>query len=206
MDGGHCVGIVNGRFNQALSELSHIPDGVRLTALSDALGTLDDESLGDTDYEQSVSLVALNTAFMRDGLFLEIADGVKLDRPVQVLHVVDSGEAKISVHPRTIIAAGIGAEAVVVETFVSAAQSAYWSNPVTDIDVGANASVRHYKRQTQSIRAFHTALTRVSLARDARYCRGSATGPSCRATRRASRQRRARIARFPAPHYWRSSA
>ncbi|MEK9644394.1 MAG: Fe-S cluster assembly protein SufD [Alphaproteobacteria bacterium] len=175
--GAYCIAIVNGRYSEALSDVAGLPDGVRLTALSDALGTLDDESLGDVDYAEAGSLVALNTAFMRDGLVLEIAGGIKLDRPVQVLHVVDAGDAGISVHPRTMVAAGPGAEAVVVETFAGNDAAAYWTNSVTDIDVGANASVRHYKRQAESIGAFHTALTRVSLARDARYAAAAiATG------------------------------
>ncbi len=169
LNGAYCVAIVNGRFSAALSDVANLPGGVRLTALSEALETLDDASLGSVDYAEAGSLVALNTAFMRDGLFLEIADGVKLDRPVQVLHVVDGGEGGIAVHPRTMVAAGPGAEATVVETFAGAAGSAYWTNSVTDIDVGANASVRHYKRQAESVGAFHTALARVSLARDARY-------------------------------------
>lgn len=177
VDGAYCIGIVNGRFNEDLSDVAGLPDGVRLTALSEALGTLDDASLGGADYAEAGSLVALNTAFMRDGLFLEIPDRVRLDRPVQVLHVVDGGDAEIAVHPRTMVTAGTGAEAVVVETFAGAAGSAYWTNSVTDIDVGANASVRHYKRQAESIGAFHTALTRVSLARDARYAAAAiATG------------------------------
>jgi Fe-S cluster assembly protein SufD len=119
--------------------------------------------------DEGAPLVALNTAFMRDGLVLRVADGTVLDRPVQVVHIVDSGDTALALHPRTLIVAGDNSQATVIETFAGADGAGYWTNAVTEVRVGQNASVRHLKRQSESVAAYHTALTQVRLGRDARY-------------------------------------
>ena len=113
--------------------------------------------------------MALNTAFMRDGLVLRLAAGTALERPVQVVHIVDSGDTALALHPRTLVVAGDNSQATVVETFAGAAGTGYWTNAVTEIRVGRNASIRHLKRQSESVGAYHTALTQVRLDRDARF-------------------------------------
>ena len=118
---------------------------------------------------QDAPLVALNTALMQDGLVLMLSEGVALDHPVQVIHIMDCPEARLAVHPRTLVVAGESSRATIVETFVGAPQSTYWTNAVTEIQVGRNASVTHCKCQSESGNAFHTALTQIRLAQDARY-------------------------------------
>ena len=57
----------------------------------------------------------------------------------------------------------------VIETFAGGADTSYWTNAVSEIRVGRNASVSHIKRQSESVSAYHTALTQVRLDRDARF-------------------------------------
>ena len=168
IDGAHRLVIVNGRFDADASDIGDLPDGAVVAPLSAAIDGAGDD-LAHIAPADSGPLVALNTAFMRDGLVLRLAKGVTLDRPVQVLHVVDGGGTEMSLHPHTLIVAGEGSAATVIETFAGAADAGYWSNAVTEIRVGANAAVRHFKRQSEALSGYHTALTRVRLDRDARY-------------------------------------
>ncbi|MGB0629874.1 MAG: Fe-S cluster assembly protein SufD [Alphaproteobacteria bacterium] len=172
VEGASRIVILNGRYDEDASDIGPQPDGVSVTPLSAAVDDTDPElegqlaTIAPTD---GAPLVALNTAFMRDGVVLKLADGVQLERPLQVLHIVDAGETALAVHPRTLIVAGDNSAATIIETFAGAADTAYWTNAVTEIKVGRNASVSHVKRQTESVEAYHTALTQVRLGRDARY-------------------------------------
>ena len=163
---------VNGRFDAGASNIGDLPDGVTVSPLSAAIEGVDsalENELAHIAPMEGAPLVALNTAFMRDGLVLQVAKGVVLSRPVQVVHIVDSGAVAVAVHPRTLVVAGENSAVTVIETFAGAAGTSYWTNAVSEIRVGANASVTHIKRQSESTSAYHTALTQVRLGRDARF-------------------------------------
>jgi Fe-S cluster assembly protein SufD len=172
IEGCDRVVTVNGRFDADASSIGDLPAGVTVSPLSAAVEEIDpglENQLAHIAPTEGAPLVALNTAFMRDGLVLRIAPGVALARPVQVIHIVDSGATAIAVHPRTLVIAGDNSAATVIETFVGAAGASYWTNAVSEILVGRNASVTHIKRQSESAAAYHTALTQVRLDRDARF-------------------------------------
>lgn len=172
IEGCDRIVIVNGRVDRDASTIDALGAGVTLAALSDAVEEIDPElenQLAKIAPEDGAPLVALNTAFMRDGLVLRLAEGTVLARPVQVVHIVDSGDTALALHPRTLVVAGDNSDATVIETFAGAREAGYWTNAVTEIRVGKNAKVRHLKRQSESVAAFHTALTQVRLDRDARF-------------------------------------
>lgn len=172
IDGCDRIVIVNGRVDPVHSTIGALADGVSVSALSDAVEEIDpdlEKQLGQIAPDEAAPLVALNTAFMRDGLVLRLAPGTVLERPVQVVHIVDSGDTALALHPRTLVVAGDNSQATVVETFAGAEGAGYWTNAVTEIRVGKNASVQHLKRQSESVAAYHTALTQVRLDRDARF-------------------------------------
>ena len=172
IDGCDRIVIVNGRFDPNSSNIGGLAEGITVSALSDAVEEIDAElekHLAQIAPEKGAPLVALNTAFMRDGLVLRLAPGVVLDRPVQVVHIVDSGDIALALHPRTLVVAGDNSEATVIETFAGTVDTGYWTNAVTEVRVGKNAAVHHLKRQSESMSAYHTALTQVRLDRDARY-------------------------------------
>ncbi len=60
-----------------------------------------------------------------------------------------------------------GAECTVLERHDGA--GAYWKNMVTNITVGKNAKLHHYRLQNDSFDAVHTNMVHISLERDALY-------------------------------------
>ena len=172
VSGADRIVIRNGAYDANLSSVGDLPNGVVLQPLSVALETGQVELEGALARIAAVDdapLVALNTAFIRDGLALILPKGVDLDRPVQVLHVVECGDVQLALHPRSLIVAGDNASATVIETFAGADGAVYWTNAVTETRVGNNASIRLVKRQSETIGAYHTALCQVSLERNARF-------------------------------------
>ncbi len=127
------------------------------------------ECLGNIASFEDTPLVALNTAFMEGGFVLMVSEGVTIDRPVQIIHFVDCPNTDFVVHPRNIIIAGDDSSVDVVETYIGSINSRYWTNAVTEIRVGQNATVNHLKRQSETKHAYHTARTQVYLDRGADY-------------------------------------
>jgi Fe-S cluster assembly protein SufD len=113
------------------------------------------------------AFVALNTAFLGEAVCLHIAREAVVEEPIHLVHITVSGKAPVVSHPRTLIVVGEFARCTLVETYLGTGD--YLSNSVTEIVVGAGASVDHYKVQTESASAFHLATLATEIARDARY-------------------------------------
>jgi Fe-S cluster assembly protein SufD len=115
------------------------------------------------------SLAALNLAFARDGYVIRLAANARIDAPIEIVHVVAPTDAAVAIHSRNLVIAEANSSAVVVDRFVGDAGSVYWSQPVTDVRVGAAATLRHYRDQNEGAKAYHTAATTVSVADNGRY-------------------------------------
>jgi len=152
------------------AQQSTIPDAVQLLPLAELLA---DES---TDKAQCLfkldeatplfnGLLAANTALAGDGLCACIAAGVKLDKPLYVVHI---GNA--TAHVLNGVIMGEGAEATLIEHFVgSDGQNAGLSNQATYLRLQANASLIHYRLQMEHAKQFHVGRVEVKQARDSRY-------------------------------------
>lgn len=111
---------------------------------------------------------ALNTALFTDGAFLSIPEGVALERPIQLLFVSSGGSRTVVSSPRVLIVAEQSSQAQIIESYTCLNDGAYWTNAVTEISVGNNAQIDHYKVQQESEQAFHTARIQVQALRDSR--------------------------------------
>jgi Fe-S cluster assembly protein SufD len=149
---------VNGRFSEALSDLSSVPEGLQLASIAALLASnpaaLEGHLTRYADFESNAT-TALNTAFFTDGAFVEIADNAILDQPLHIIWIA-TGEAGTVSHPRTLIHSGRQSQAQVIETYISLADGAHWTNPVTEIVSEDAARIEHFKVQQESLEAIHT--------------------------------------------------
>jgi Fe-S cluster assembly protein SufD len=107
---------------------------------------------------------------IREGGFVHIAANTELSQPVHLLFVATEDAAASVTHPRNLIVVDRGARAAVVESYVTLAPgSTYWSNPVTEVAVGANAWLEHTRIERESEQAYHTGSTYVDQQRDSHY-------------------------------------
>ena len=173
----HRLVLANGRFDPRLSRTFELPRGVRIGALAEAMRDDGDRipDLLKRGTRDSQRFAALNTAFLSDGVYIEIAEGVALDRPIHVVHVTSPTTAPTMTHPRVVIVAGKNSDAVVVESFFAADDGSYFTNAVVQIDVGENAGLRHYRVQRESTAAFHVGFQHATLAKNARFSTLSVT-------------------------------
>ena len=117
------------------------------------------------DFE-SHALTALNTAFFTDGAVVEIPEKAIVDKPIHVVWI-STGKAGLVSHPRTLILAGRSSQASVIESFVSLAEGAAWTNSVTEIVAEENARIEHFAVQQQGSEALHTGVIQGLAERSA---------------------------------------
>jgi Fe-S cluster assembly protein SufD len=167
------LAFVNGRYCPELSELGTLPRGVKVSSLAEALksgdATLENHLARYAAYRDH-AFVALNTAFMEDGAFIEVPKGVVLEKPIYLLFVsVGSDQPTVS-HPRNLILVGRESQVSIIEGYVGLGEEVYFTNAVTEVVGGENAVIEYHKLQQESRRSFHIAT--LQLQQD-RSCRAS---------------------------------
>lgn len=167
---------VNGWFRPDLSRLDGLPKGASLSSLADLLREGGDGARAALAPAEAAPadhpFLALNTALLRDGLFLRLGRGVRLERPLHVLHLCAGGEGAgepVAFHPRLIVEMEAGSEAVLLESHAGPAGTSYLANHVATLLLGDNARLHHGRLEREGEGAFHLAHSTVRLGRDARY-------------------------------------
>jgi len=162
---------VNGHYTPSLSRLRPLPAGVVVEPLTAALETRRGEiepHLGHQADGRTHAFAALNTAFLQDGAYVHVPDGIDLEEPLHLLFISTSrGEPMVS-YPRNLIVAGKGARVSIVESYVGPHHDQYFTDAVTEIVAGENAAIDHYKLQRESERGYHVAVVKGVLGRYAR--------------------------------------
>ena len=161
---------INGHYSPQLSS-TDLPEGLIVGSLALAVKqhtpTVRDHLARHADYEQQ-AFVALNTAFLEDGAFIEVPRGVKANQPIYILFVSTADEP-IASHPRSLIIVGDDSEANIVEDYLALGEGSYLTNAVTEIVVGENSVVEHYKLQAENEKAFHVSTVQISQARSSSF-------------------------------------
>ncbi|MDP1602551.1 MAG: Fe-S cluster assembly protein SufD [Legionella sp.] len=96
---------------------------------------------------------ALNMAALQTGVLIYVPKGVLIEEPIVLAHWQD--KANQAVHSRHLIIAEEGSQATIIETFHGMDACNYLTNTVTEVQVGKNAKIIHYKIQCESHAAFH---------------------------------------------------
>ncbi len=166
---------VNGIFSKGLSTGPDSLGGIRVSSLAHAIesdGRVVEQHLAKHAGFEDDGFTALNTAFLSDGAFVEVPDGCSSSRAVHLVFITSSrpsnGSSPLVCHPRTLISVGRNARLTVVETYAGWPGARYFTNAVTEIDLGDASSLDHYRLMTESPEAFHVGVTRVSQGCDSR--------------------------------------
>jgi len=159
---------VNGRYRADLSDTTGVPPNVRVGSLAAATSErVVERTLTMVADASRQSFTALNTAFLSDGVFVYVPDGVVLRTPIHAMFVSASDSQPTMVHPRVLIVLGANSEASLLESYDSLQPHASFTNVVTEVVVGENATLHHYKIQRESTAAFHVGSISAHAARNA---------------------------------------
>jgi Fe-S cluster assembly protein SufD len=158
---------VNGHFVSELSALTDMPMGLATGSLAAAPEAVSRQLGRIAEYEDQV-FTALNTGFLGDGAYVMLADGLTLNRPVEVIYLSQPAGRVTAAYPRTLVIIGKGAQATVVERYLPAGGGTYFTNAVTEAMVGAEGTLDHVKVQQEGAEAFHVANTQFVLGERSR--------------------------------------
>jgi Fe-S cluster assembly protein SufD len=161
---------INGRFAPYLSEL-HDLEGVHVGSLAHAVDQQDDRlaHLGRTADLRANGLVALNTAFLKDGALISLDDNAAPDRPIYLLFLSVAQSAAVLVQPRVYLVAGRNANATVIEHFAGIGDSANFTNCVGEYHLADGARISHYKLQEDARGSSHVESLNATVGRDAHF-------------------------------------
>ncbi len=159
---------VNGHYCGEFSSLPALPEGVKAQNLAAALEGramgLEEHLARHAGYEDH-AFVALNTAFMEDGAWVQIPQDIALEKPIFLLFVsTANGQPTVS-HPRNLILIGRESQVTLIEGYIGLGDGVSFTNAVTKIVAGDNAVIDHYKMQQESIQSFHVATLQVEQGR-----------------------------------------
>ena len=187
----HNIVLVDGVFAPGLSSNLRVPiptkgghtEAMIVAALPDAINAqrgLGEVLLGAIALPDEDGFVALNTAFLRDGVGIDIpanADG----GVVNIVYLTTGRELPRATHPRTLVNAQPGSRVTVIETYAGPDDARYLTNAVTEFYVRENAGVEHYRLLQEGRDAYHIGVSRALQCRDSRFssvaiARGAALG------------------------------
>jgi Fe-S cluster assembly protein SufD len=176
IDFGHAfarrqVVFVNGRYAPDLSSAA-AADGLHIRSLRDVLDRepqLVQPSLDRQAGGPGRPFAALNSAFLDDGAFISVPEGMVLTEPIHVVFLSAPGSQPTASHPRVLVWAGRKSQVAIVESYGGPADAVYLTNAVSEITLEDGAVVDHYRLQRESARAFHVGTLCATQGRASRF-------------------------------------
>lgn len=145
---------VNGFYSEELSS-KDFPEGVQVELLSRQDSPLSESRLT----LENELFHAINTAYLNDGVSIQIAANANVETPIQVIHVL-TGNATIS-NFRTRIAIAKSARASVIQGFYAKDAENCLANVITEVEVAENAHFTIDKVQFEDEGNFHIGTDQV---------------------------------------------
>ncbi|MGB0866699.1 MAG: Fe-S cluster assembly protein SufD [Granulosicoccaceae bacterium] len=163
----HRLVFVDGRFQPELSSEANADISVcNFSSADDEQRQFIDQQLGKLIPEQDLPFVALADSLADDGVLLQVAAGSDLQTPVQLLSIrTTTGVAT----PRLLVQIGAGARASVIEQYQCVEGVEAFDSAVSEIDLGDNAEVHHYRVALGNDSYTHIGAAVARQGRDSRY-------------------------------------
>jgi len=141
--------LVNGVFFDEYSTVKNLPKGIMISSINKAFENNSEiiknhfSKIADIN---SDAFIALNTAFINDGVFLFVPENTIVEKPIHTINIFTTSNSVIS--PRNLFIIGNNSQAQIIETtIVTDETNNFISIPVTEIFVNENAKLQYYKFQ-----------------------------------------------------------
>ena len=156
-DGMPRIVFVDGVYQASCSTAANIP-GVQIDRLSSVLARepkrLADRLAAHADWKDDPAS-ALSTAFLTDGVMIELAEGTSMSEPLHIIFFSVGGSEPISVHPRVLVVAGHGSNGTVIESHVGTSEHTLLTTPVTELIAGNDVHLDHYRLVREGAGTWH---------------------------------------------------
>ncbi len=174
----HRLVFIDGRYAPALSNprAEALPPGTIATSF--ALATkahsarLEAHLAAHAD-ARSDAFLALNTAMIEDGCFIDVPKNAVVTHPIHVVWV-STGRDGEAAFPRCLALAGEHAQLTLVQEYVDLAAGRHFTCAATEVVMGAGSKVVSYLVEREGMRGFHIHSQRIDQGRDTDFASHSA--------------------------------
>lgn len=142
------IAFVNGQFSQELSNID--TDKITLCPLSlaeEAHSTVVQNYWGKALPEHPDSLVALNTALSKEGVFVHVPKNTLAERPIQIVYFTTNISSDLFLQTRNLVVVEENAQVQITERHQNIDQMEVFTNSVTEIFAHDNSLIDFYKIQ-----------------------------------------------------------
>jgi Fe-S cluster assembly protein SufD len=162
--------LVDGVFAPKLSDLADVEKGLAIRTLRDVLEAGDAAVQAQLfSLDSANPMVALNSAMMTDGVVIEVANGVVLTQPLQIVHIA-TGAAPAAMFTRSMLRLGKDATATLVESYIAAdGAKSYQVHDSLVVAIGDNSRLDHVRLVEDSRDAFNISSAVITLGAHAHF-------------------------------------
>jgi Fe-S cluster assembly protein SufD len=162
------VVIIDGEFKVEYSTVTGMEKGLFIKPLSAAVDKLEGKLGQNIDIDKP-GFNALNTMLMTEGVVIEVENGCKIQKPIEILSILSDKAANKAAHLRNVVTLGKDAELTIIEHYVSQDELVTLTNVVTEVTLADNAELHHYKLQQESNQAYHIATLSATQAASSQW-------------------------------------
>ena len=144
--------LLNGWFVYKNAPVTKFPDGTIIGSLLHAMKEFPElvkKHYGKYSDIDNNAFDALNTAFAQDGIFIFVPDNVGVDKPIQIIDILNRQE-NVLVQLRNLVIVGKNSKLTLVHCDDIFSHNPTLTNSLTEIFVDENAVVDHYKMQNNN--------------------------------------------------------
>ncbi|MFO7655913.1 MAG: Fe-S cluster assembly protein SufD [Bacteroidales bacterium] len=147
----HVILVLNG-FYYHNNKPENLPEGVIISSLAQASVAYPEvfnKHYGSYARTDEDSLVAMNTFFAQDGVFIYIPENVKLSKPIQIINLCFSLK-NLRVTRRNLIVAEKNSDVEIIVCDHTICKSTFLTNSLTEIYAGENSSIEYDMLQNEN--------------------------------------------------------
>jgi len=156
--------LINGVLWGELSDLKHLPKGLTVTSLNEALNhnnTEIQDTISKLTPNDTKSFLWMNQALFLDGAYIKVEASAVIEPLVHIIHVASGIVPDTVLFPKSFISVGESAQVNMMESHIGFEPVPYLSNAVTDMRIAPNAIVGYCKAQAEAHQAIHVGTTRI---------------------------------------------
>src|SRR5258708_17232322 len=162
---------VDGSFAPELSTWDALPEGATVDGLRKQIAHSPQalaEHFGRYLGIERDPFCALNTSFAEDGAYVHVGRGVVVEQPIHLLFLSTAFGAPAMTHPRNLMVVEDEGQASIVEEYVSfRSEFPTFSNAVTELVAGRNATVEHTMVEREHAQTYNFSTLRIEQGRNA---------------------------------------
>jgi len=167
----HRLVFIDNRFRVDLSALDALPDGVSVYSLREDAPQIEPaiSRMESSMIHNRNRFTALGTALLTDGIVVNLAPDVILDKPLEMIFMVTSRSDSVCSTPRVLISLGEGSCAALIERYCGYGQHLYFQNVIEEIILHPRANLQHYRLVEENDAACHLWNMQVQQHESSRY-------------------------------------